>query len=269
MSHHLQRDDADFSDDVWEQIDNTVVGAAKSQMFARQILHTDGPHGLGLKALPSADSEIEEEATDSVTTSASCVVPVAEISTEFTLSARDISAFEQQGAPLDLRAVAESAIACARKEDHLIFHGSDALGVQGLLTADGTQTVELGNWDEVGTAAQDVINGVTELDNAGYHGPYVLALAPGRYNQLFRRYRQGNQTELAHIQGIVADGVVKAPALQTGGVLLASGKPYASIVLGQDLVAGFIGPAGKDMEFFLQETLALRLQAPGAVCILR
>jgi uncharacterized linocin/CFP29 family protein len=86
---------------------------------------------------------------------------------------------------------------------------------------------------------------------------------------LFRRYPQGNETELGHIESIVSAGIVKAPALQTGGVLLASGRPYPSIVLGQDLTAGFIGPAGREIEFFLQETLALRLQAPASICILK
>lgn len=269
MSHHLMRDDADFSDEVWERIDNSVVGAAKSQLSARKLIHTDGPYGLGLKVLPTADKEIEEEGTEQTTTAASCAIPVAEITAEFTLSTRDISAFEERNVPLDMRPVAGAAIACARKEDDLIFNGSDALGCQGLLNAEGSQQVQLGSWDEVGTAAQDVINAVTELDTAGYHGPYAMALAPGRYNQLFRRYRQGNQTELGHIESIVTGGIIKAPALQTGGVVLAGGRQYASIVLGQDLSAGFIGPAGREFEFFLQESLALRLQAPASVCVLK
>jgi uncharacterized linocin/CFP29 family protein len=115
----------------------------------------------------------------------------------------------------------------------------------------------------------DVIQAATKLDEAGFHGPYALALTPSRYNLLFRRYRQGNVTELEHVRSLVTEGVIKAPAIRSGGVLLASGRQYASIVLGQDLKTGFVGPSGTEYEFTVSESVALRLLQPTAVCVLQ
>jgi len=265
----LHRDEAPFSDDVWEEIDETVVGAAKAQMSARKLLHTEGPYGLGTRSIPGPDRVVDTGGEDDATTlSASCDLPVARIQRRFTLSIRDIATFEQRGLPLDTDPAAEAAMECAHCEDDLIFNGSDAVGVDGLLNADGINSTKTKTWDEVGTAIEDVISAVTLLDETGFHGPYTLALAPDAYNRLFRRYKAGSMTELDHIREIVTDGVVKAPAINEGGVLLASGAQFAVIVLGQDLSAGFVGPADNVYEFTVSESVSLDLARPEAVCVL-
>jgi len=68
---------------------------------------------------------------------------------------------------------------------------------------------------------------------------------------------------------MVTGGVFKAPILESGGVLLASGRQFASIVLGQDMTIGFIGPAGGEVEFSISESLALRIRQPQALCVLK
>jgi uncharacterized linocin/CFP29 family protein len=266
--HHLNRDDAPFGDEVWEKIDEVVVGAARSRLAGRRILHADGPYGIGLKVLPTAD-RIVQESDGGVATVASGAVPLAQIVREFPLSARDIAAFTDRGVPMELGEVACAALECATREDELVFNGSDALGWTGLMNSEGALSVNLSSWEEPGTAANDIIGAVTALDDAGLHGPYTLALSAERYNLLYRRYMQGNQTEIEHIRVMISEGVVKAPALESGGVLLASGRQYAHIVLGADLTAGFIGPAGANYEFFLTESLAPRVLLPQAVCILK
>lgn len=266
---HLHRDDAPFSSRIWEALDATVTGAATGQLAARRLLHAEGPFGLGLKAIPAADAPEPETEAGKASVSAAAAVPLALIRSKFVLPVRDIVAFETAGTLLDLRAAARAAIACARQEDDILFYGSRQLGTEGLLSAKGAQSVKLSPWTEVGKAADDVIKAVTRLDEAGYHGPYSLALAPALYNLLLRRYPQGDQTEMDHVRQIVTDGVVKAPAIKEGGVLLAAGRWFASIVLGQDMVTSFIGPAGADYEFLVCESLALRLSEPTAVCVLK
>jgi len=56
--------------------------------------------------------------------------------------------------------------------------------------------------------------------------------------------------------------------LKEGGVLLASGVQFASIVIGQDMAVGFVGPSDGDLEFSMTESLALHVRQPGAVCVL-
>jgi uncharacterized linocin/CFP29 family protein len=75
-------------------------------------------------------------------------------------------------------------------------------------------------------------------------------------------------TEMEHIQTLVTGGLVKVPILKDGGVLLAVGRQYASIVLGQDMTVGFIGPDEEKLEFSVSESLALYLRVPASVCVL-
>jgi uncharacterized linocin/CFP29 family protein len=288
---YLGRDDAPFDEDLWAMLDAAMTAAAKSQLAGRRILHIEGPYGLGLKTVPMPDFHVditwrELAATEGLAASeaqdveleesayptevfASGVIPVPLIRTGFTLAKRDLASYERDGVALDLSGVAEAAMACASAEDDLIFGGSDMLGTYGLLNVPGNHTLKVSGWKKPGEAADDIIKALTALDDGGLHGPYTLALAPARFNLLYRRYPQGNQTELGHLQGIITEGVIKAPTLQEGGVLLASGDHFASIVLGQDMTIGFIGPVGADFEFSISESLAVRIRQPRAICVLQ
>lgn len=269
MSKYLSRDDAPFGAAVWQRIDEVVVQSARSVLSVRRLLHVDGPFGLGFKAFAGGDHVVESAGEGAVNVIASESVPLATLASTFTLARRDLAAFEENNALLNMAPVAEAALAVARQEDDVLLHGSKALGVSGLLTAKGVQTAKLSPWTSVGKAAEDVIAAVTQLDAAGFHGPYALALGPERYNLLLRRYPQGNATEMEHLRQIVSEGILKAPALGAGGMLVATGRQFASIVLGQDLAAGFVGPMGQHYEFTISESLALRLLAPASVCVLK
>lgn len=258
---YLAREDAPFGAETWEVLDAAMMEAAESQLVGRRLLHIEGPFGLGLKVVPLQDAEVESGMI------ASPVIPLSLIQTTFTLGKRDLAAYERDGVSLDTTVMREAAIECARLEDTLVFKG--AQGMPGLLTAEGSNALELSSWDEVGTAAEDFIKAVTTLDGAGFHGPYCLALAPSRYNLLFRRYPRGNFSEMEHVKTMVTEGVFKAPILESGGVLLASGRQFASIVLGQDMTIGFVGPTGEEIEFSISESLALLIRQPQAICVLK
>lgn len=260
MNTYLSREDAPIDAETWNLLDSTMVEAARTILAGRRILEIEGPYGLGLKAIPLMDCKGEEG------TIASPVVPVNLVQKTFLMSKRDLAAYERDRLPLNLDGVATTAIACARLEDSLIFQG--AAGWPGLLTTEDAAELKLSSWNTVGKAADEIIRGVTQLDNAGFHGPYTLALSPARYNLLFRRYPQGSTTELEHIREIVTSGVVKAPILAKGGVLIASGRQFISIVLGQDMTVGFIGPVGTELEFSISESLALMIRQAGAICAL-
>ena len=258
-NNYLGRREAPISAETWKLLDATMIEAAKSQLAGRRLISIEGPFGLGLKAIPLSDSEIAEGVTGSP------VVPVNLITSSFFLNKRDLAASGKDPI-LDLDPVAVAAIACARKEDGIIFSG--ILDTPGLLGAEGSSSIALTKWDKTGTAADQVISAVTKLDDAGFHGPYCMGLAPTQYNLLLRRYPQGDGTELDHIRTILGGDVVKAPVLKKGGVLLASGRQFCSLVIGQDMSIGFNGPAGDAYEFSISESLALLIRAPESICVL-
>lgn len=259
---YLARDDAPFGSDVWDALDGAMIEAAKGVLVGRRILHLEGPYGLGLKSVP-----LKDETTKSGLI-AGKALPLLLLQEDFDLAARDLANYEREGITLDRGAVSEAAMALAQREDGLIFYGSDELDVPGLMTVDGASGLKLSDWAEVGTAANDLIRAVTTLDEAGYHGPYTLALAPARFNLLFRRYERGNFSEIEHVKTLVTHGVYKAPALQAGGVVLATGRQYASIVMGQDMTIGFVGPEGDRVAFTISESLVPYLRRPKAICVL-
>lgn len=265
---HLHREDAPFGQAVWDRIDETVVGTAKSRLAGRRLLPLDGPHGLALQAFGSGEDRAEGIA-ESVILRAPRMTPVTGIESAFALSIRSIAAFEGAGQLLDTAAAAAAARGCADQEDALVFHGSKALGLPGLLTANGVQVCKLQSWKEAGAAVENIVQCLGKLDSAGFQGPYALALAPPLFNLLFRRHLQGDQTELEHLRQAVSGGVCKAAAIAQGGVVVSSVKELAAIVVGQDLTAAFVGPSGRDYAFTVFESAVLRLADPASVCILK
>jgi len=260
-NRYLGREEAPVGADTWKLLDSTMIEAAKSQLAGRRIITIDGPFGFGLKVIPVSDCDLEEGI------SGSTFIPVNEIRSEFNLGKRDLASFEKDKLILDLGPIVCAAIDCAAKEDRIIFHGMQ--GSMGLLTAEGSSSQTLTKWDKIGTAADQIIESVTKLDDAGFHGPYCMALAPSLYNLLLRRYPQGDGTELDHIRSIISDGVVKAPVLKKGGVILASGRQFMTIVVGQDMTVGYNGPAGDSLDFYVIASLALLIRAPEAICVLK
>lgn len=258
---YLAREDAPVNEETWQLLDLTMQEAAKSVLSGRRILSIEGPYGLGLKAIPLSDAEVEPGFIKSP------AMTLSLIHKSFCLSKRDLAAFERDKVMLDTMPIAEAAIDCAKLEDDLVFKG--APDVSGLLTTKGSNHLKLSSWEPVGTAAEDIIKAVTLLDDAGFHGPYSLALAPALYNLLLRRYPTSNISELEHVKTIAAEGIIKTPALESGGVLIASGRQFASIVLGQDMAVGFIGPVAEKLEFSISESLAPFIRAPKAICVLK
>ena len=62
------------------------------------------------------------------------------------------------------------------------------------MNVEGAGSYSLSKWEKVGTAADQIIDAVTKLDEAGFHGSYSMALAPSLFNLLLRRYPQGAGT---------------------------------------------------------------------------
>jgi uncharacterized linocin/CFP29 family protein len=241
-------------------MDSTMISAAKSFLTGRKILLMEGPFGFGLKAIPLQDCMGD----GGVITN--CVLPLSLIQTTFLLSRRDVAAYERDGLYLNTETVACAALDLARLEDAIIFQGST--GNNGLMTLEGPGVFTLSSWNAIGKAADDVIKAITALDEAGFHGPYIMALNPARYNLLFRRYPQGG-TELEHIKEMVTEGIFKAPIIDSGGVILAVGRPYCSLVLGQDMQVGYIGPVEENLEFSISESLALMVREPCSISVLK
>jgi uncharacterized linocin/CFP29 family protein len=257
---YLLRGDAPLGEKTWNLLDTTMIDAAKSFLTGRKMLSIEGPYGFALKAIPLHDCMGDGGVISS------CVLSLSFIQTTFGLGRRDIAAYEMEELYLNTEVVACAAVDLARLEDAIIFQGSN--GNNGLMTLEGSGSFNLSSWNTLGKAADDVIKAVTALDASGFHGPYAMALNPARYNLLYRRYPQGG-TELEYIKEVITEGIFKAPIIDSGGVILAAERPHCSLVLGQDMQVGYIGPAEENLEFTISESLALMVREPCSICVLK
>lgn len=264
----LNRSAAGLDAGIWQRIDAAALDAAAERLTARRFLEVDGPYGLGLTSLETGPEERISEDTgagdDLAATVGSRALPVPMLQQPCALSVRRVEGHQQLSLPLDLRPVEDAAEAVARREEHMIYHGVPQLGLAGLATAGGRAQMPCGDWSDLSQALSDVLGAVNRLDANGFGGPYALALAPERYNALFRRFEGSDMLQVDHLRRLCEAGLYKAPV--AGGVLV---DPRAgSLIIGQDLRVGFSATDGVHLKLFVSESLVLLLDDPEAICTL-
>ncbi len=114
---YLLRDDAPIEPETWKVMDAAMVEAARGVLVGRRLLSVEGPYGFGLKSVPLEDIEIEEDVY------ASSSIPLSHIATSFSLSKRDLAAYERDGLPLNLNPLIDAAIRAAEHEDRILLQG--------------------------------------------------------------------------------------------------------------------------------------------------
>ncbi|WP_111495145.1 family 1 encapsulin nanocompartment shell protein [Marinobacter bohaiensis] len=263
--NYLNRGNASFSQEIWEQIDQVAVTAAREILTGRRFLDVDGPYGVGLTAIEvGEEGYCRQPAPDEAGAVLSRAVAIPMLRKSFDLSVRRLEGFQSMGQPLDLRSVEDAAEAVARREEEFIYYGQPDFGLEGLMTAQGRNEVKCADWSKIEEALNDVLAAVNHLDDKGFHGPYALALSPRWYNLLFRRYEGTDMLQLEHLKRLCEVGVFKAEI--EGGVLV---DPRAGrIIVGQDLMTGYSSNDGIHHQMFASESLVLRVEEPGAICSL-
>ena len=260
---HLNRHQAPFADALWERIDAAAVKAARERLTARRFLDVEGPYGPGLTTIEIGNDDFcRQPAADEAAAVIGRAVSVPMLRKTFRVSVRRVAAHLDNRLPLDMAPVEDAAEAVAAREEEMIYQGQGEFGLAGLLTAEERNRRKAGDWSDLDQVINDVLAAVTELDDAGFPGPYALILAPALYNGLFRRYPGTELLQLQHLRRLCTEGVHKA-SIEGGAVI----DPRAGVlVVGQDLMAGYAGQDGIHYELFLSESIVLRLDEPRAVC---
>src|SRR5919106_2424615 len=252
-----------FSSELMEKIEEAAVSAARDILSGRRIIDVEGPYGLGLTALEVGNDEMcRQPRPEEASAVVSHALSLPMIYRRFSVSKRRIAAFEDLRLPLNLKMVEDAAQAVAMREEEFIYHGQPEFHLQGLLTADGRNSLDGGNWNNVDEVIDNVIAAVNILDEKGYRGPYGLALAPPLYNNLFRRYPGSDILQIEHLKRLCTGGITKAPI--DNGVLIS--KDVGSIVLGQDLQISYLSPDAAHENFAVTESVVLKIDAPDAIC---
>jgi len=270
MSDYLMHDDAPLSADEWKMLDKVVVDTARKLLVGRRFIELTGPLGIGTQVAPLYTIEggaacvhdengCTEESAMHITSRR--FVEMTIIHKDFFLPWRDIETAHQFGTGLELGPAATAATQVARAEDALVF--------QGLLNAEGRQTVTLSDWNSSGNALQDVIKARQELSDSGFYAPYALVVSPAMYALLQRVYKGSGRQEYKLVESVADGGILQSPALSPQqAVLVSQGSQHMDLAIAQDMVTAYLGPEGMDHRFRVLESLVLRIKQPGAICVL-
>jgi uncharacterized linocin/CFP29 family protein len=245
------------------KMEEAAISAARNVLTGRRLIDVEGPYGLGLTTVEVGNDDLcREPGSNEASAVVSRALSVPMIYRRFSLSKRRIAAFQKTDQPLHFKVAQDAAQAVAAREEEFIYRGRVDFNLEGLLTAEGRNTLRGGNWQNVDEVLDNVISAVNILDGKGYRGPYGLALSPALYNNLFRRYAGTELLQIEHMKRVCTRGIVKADI--KGGVLIA--KDVGFLVLGQDMQISYLGPDAAHEKFTVSESLVLKIEAPDAIC---
>jgi uncharacterized linocin/CFP29 family protein len=276
MPDYLQRDQAPLTSAQWAILDRAAVDTARAILVGRRIIALNGPFGPGVEAVPSdllvggAVGQVDllgSAEGPAVGIEQRRFLPLPLIYQDFWVHWRDLEANRQVGVPLDTGEAAVAAAAVAQAEDRLVFEGDPRLGLPGLRTVDGRQTLAMRDWAVMGNAFADVVDASRLLLSAGFPGPYALVVSPLRYADLNRIFDSTGVLELEQVQKLARRGVYPSPVLPDQSALLVdSGAQNLDLAIGLDLSVAFVESNNLNYRFRVVESLAPRIRRPGAIC---
>jgi uncharacterized linocin/CFP29 family protein len=204
---------------------------------------------------------------DSLTIGGRRFLPLPLLYKDFWMHWRDLESSRQLGVPLDVGKAAAAAAATAQAEDRLVFDGEPTLDLPGLRTVEGRQSLPMSDWGSMGRAFADVVEGVRLLTQAGFTGPYALAVSPRLYADLNRIFDASGVLELEQVEKLARRGVYPSAVLpEPGALLIDSGAQNVDLAVGLDLATAYVESSNLNHLFRVVESLVVRIHRPGAIC---
>lgn len=273
----LSRDDAPFTPEQWSKIDEVVVQTAKQVLTGRKLIHMYGPLGAGVQSIHIDDfgsitqGEVDflgESDSTAVKTLGRRFTEIPMVYKDFSLAWRDIENSKQLGLPLDLSVAANAAAMCARKEDELIFLGNSALGYEGLLNVAGATRLEKQDWQQGENAFQDIARALSGLTEKGFVGKFALVVSPDLYMQMQRLQPVTGLLEIERVKQLLDGNLYQTSVLGANKAVLVCAEPQnMDLVIGQDMITGYLGPEKLNHTFRILETILLRVKRKDSIVI--
>src|SRR5690625_3905882 len=100
---YLNRQQAQFPDFIWQEIDEAAAVAARERLTGRRVLDVLGPYGVGLTSIEiGADDYCRQIKPDEAGAVISRAIAVPMLRKSFGLSVRRVQGHLQMGLPLEL-----------------------------------------------------------------------------------------------------------------------------------------------------------------------
>jgi uncharacterized linocin/CFP29 family protein len=265
--NHLFRELAPISERAWSEIELEAKRALTNSLAARRLVDFTGPHGWDASAVAvGMIDDLPEGPVPDVEGALRRVQPYVELRARFTLRRAELDAVDRGHKSPDLQPVVDAARRIAAAEDHLVFNGYGAGGIEGIVETTPHDPITLS--DEFGQYPTKVAMAVAQLRDASVEGPFAIALGPRCYAGILETTQDGGYPVLERLRLILGGPVVYAPAVSGAVVLSMRGEDF-ELSCGQDVSIGYEGTDGADIRLYLEESLTFHAHTPEAAIALQ
>ncbi len=264
--NHLRREIAPIGDAGWHQIEAEAKSRLVTHLAARKFVDFVGPHGWEHAATPIGRTIAVEGPGRGVSAVQRQVLPLVELSVDFSVSRDELDDAERGARDLDLTELAEAAHRLALAENVTVFHGYGHAMMKGITECSSHPAIaietDMEQYPKIVARATDV------LRRAGIDGPYGLAIGPEIYTGIVETTEHGGHLLFDHLRQMLGGPLVWAPGVEGGVVLSLRGGDFL-LEVGQDISIGYRRHDGDKVDLYLEESFSFRAVEPDAAVALR
>jgi uncharacterized linocin/CFP29 family protein len=264
---HLLREHAPITEAGWSLVDDEARERLKPALAARKLVDVSGPRGWDFSATNLGRTRPLDGATaGDVTAEQRRVLPVVELSAQFSLARSELRDADRGAEDVDLAALDEAAHRVATAENRAVFHGWEAAGITGIAETSTHDAIALG--EDCERYPRHVARAVEALLRVGVDGPYGLALGPETYTRVLETTEHGGYPLFDHLRNIIGGPLVWAPGLEGAVVVSQRGGDFL-FESGEDLSIGYDRHDADTVGLYLVESFTFRVATPEAAVALR
>ncbi len=253
--NNLHRELAPISDGAWTQIEEEATRTLKRYLAARRVVDVEGPAGTQVSAVGTGHLKKITSPGDGILARQRVVNAMVELRVPFELDRQQIDDVARGANDSDWQPAKDAARAIAFAEDRAIFDGYDAAGIVGI--RQGTSNPKKTLPADVRKYPEAIAQCLSQLRLVGVNGPYSVLLGAQEYTALAETSDQGYPV-LEHVQRLVKDKIIWAPAIEGAFVLTTRGGDF-DLHIGQDTSIGYLSHTDTAVRLYLEESFTFLL----------
>jgi uncharacterized linocin/CFP29 family protein len=253
--NNLHRELAPISDAAWAQIEVETSRTLKRYLAGRRVVDVKGPGGTGLSSVGTGHLQTIAAPGEGVIARQRELKALVELRVPFELDRQEIDDVDRGANDSNWQPAKDAARQIAFAEDGAVFEGYAAAGIVGI--RQGTSNPKMTLPSDVRAYPEAIAQGLSRLRLAGVNGPYSVVLGAEQYTALAETSDQGYPV-LEHVQRLVKDKIIWAPAIDGAFVLTTRGGDF-DLHIGQDVSIGYSNHTDTTVRLYLQETFTFLL----------
>lgn len=253
--NNLHRELAPISDAAWAQIEEETSRTLKRYLAGRRVVDVKGPGGTALSSVGTGHLQTIAAPGDGIIARQREVEALVELRVPFELDRQEIDDVDRGANDSNWQPAKDAARQIAFAEDGAVFEGYAAAGIVGI--RQGASNPKMTLPSDVRAYPEAIAQGLSRLRLVGVNGPYSVVLGAEQYTALAETSDHGYPV-LEHVQRLVKDKIIWAPAINGAFVLTTRGGDF-ELHIGQDVSIGYSNHTDTTVRLYLQETFTFLL----------